>query len=92
MVLYYTLILQYLKNKAMAKNVKIGWTDSNKENFTVHFHYDGKYYPQTLEEPSEEPELVIDHVYCDDGTELIEPPEELYDYIEENHPWNIYNR
>ena len=62
------------------------WEDDNEESWLVSYYYEGKYYPQTLEEPAEYPTLEIDSIISEvDGRDFGEPTETLIDYIKENH-------
>ncbi len=94
MIQYFTLALQYLKVNNMAHKLDkyrtiVWFNPETDEEYTVKYHYEGRYYPATLTEPEEFPELEIDWIQDPDGKEIIEPKEYLVnsikEYIEENH-------
>lgn len=62
------------------------WVDDNEESWLVSYHYEGNYYPATLEDPEEYPELQIDEIVSKtDGRDFGDPTEEIINYIDKYH-------
>lgn len=61
------------------------WTNEEGVEHFAKYHFDGSYYPSTPTEPAEFPELVIDEFYSRETMQDVEPPQEAYEWLAENH-------
>lgn len=58
------------------------YKDDFGDEFGVNYHYEGVHIRQTLEDPAEYPDLIIESFYkLDDNKEIDEIPNAVYDYI-----------
>ena len=65
--------------------MQILYIDENKVEYVVIYHYNGRYYPATSEDPEEFPELVIDDFYkTSDNKSIEDVPQEVYDFVNKN--------
>lgn len=65
--------------------MRIVYHDDDNVEYIVEYHFEGAYYPATLEDPEEFPELIIDDFYkTSDNKSIEDVPQEVYDFVIKN--------